>query len=1029
MSEGATDATVRFGEFVLDGQLRELRRAGQRIALQRKPMALLWYLIRHRERVVPGRELLDRVWPDVHVGDQALAATLRDLRKALSDTDHVLIQTLRGHGYRFTAEVHATDPPADASEPVASAEPLLGREVEMQSIRAALTECRSGDGRACLLLGPAGIGKTRITDAVMQEARAGGFLVHAGSSPSGHGIPPFWPWIQVVRSCMESAVGDAESQAWLRAAGPALQTWLPDLLPDDGAAPELRKPRPTRGGFEIADSLVRLLAAAARTSPRLVVLEDLHAADPDSLAVLEIVAQSISRIPVLLLSTLREDDSEVLAELRHTLAVIRRTRRCESLTIGGLRSDEVRALLSTDGADPVPPSLVARVCEVTGGNPLFVTELARLYAQGRLSWTEDGSEPIPVPPVVRDALELQLGRRSAACQETLRAGSVSGDAFSIEILRRVLDVPREAVLDALSEAEAAGLIRESPTSPGLYGFRHSLWQECLYDGFTKADVRRLHLRTGEALEAVYARDLVPHLSALARHFAEAAPVGGADKAVQYAQQAAERSQQIWALRDSARHYRRALDVLELVPHADARLRSELHIAYGLQLQMGVSRAERKSDARAAFEAGVRLAREAHAPDLLARALAKKVNLDLEPFLLLPSGTRDPRPTARPLEGELREALDALPGEQTPARTRLLICLSYARFLGDEVESCEPYLREAEATAAHVGDPELLQEVLVARWWLAQAPDALERREAIARQMCAIAQGESSNLRPDRWLMFIQAERGELTAADAPVARLRERGGELPGADPEIWHWCAMRATMSGRFDEAERYLERLANVDGFLIQIARGTQEFWLRLLQGRTAEVIGLIETAGRARAAPLMVRLLLVRCYVELDRRDEAIRELRACLKEAPQEPFGHEWIFAQSLAAEALYLTGEAEPADSIYQKLRPFEDRTIMGGWMMLCLGSVARPLGLLAASQKSWDVAVPHLERALEAHLRLDAPPFVAQTRLELARVLRSRGLPGDAARAHDLLREAEATAARLGMRHLETVARAELDRS
>ena len=97
--------TLRFSRFVLDGRLRELYRDGARVELRRRPMSILWHLIRNRDRVVSGEELHRFIWRGVRVSDAALASGLYELRRALGPDGSHLIQTLRGHGYRFTGEV------------------------------------------------------------------------------------------------------------------------------------------------------------------------------------------------------------------------------------------------------------------------------------------------------------------------------------------------------------------------------------------------------------------------------------------------------------------------------------------------------------------------------------------------------------------------------------------------------------------------------------------------------------------------------------------------------------------------------------------------------------------------------------------------------------------------------------------------------------------------------------------------------------------------------------------------------------
>jgi len=125
--------TVRFGRFVLDGRLCELRCDDQPVKLRRRGMELLWYLIQHRDRVAPADEIHARVWDDVIVGDAALATTIRTIRKALGDDGHRLIQTVRGHGYRFTGDVERIGSPAP-SPPTAPPAPTCRADTALDDL-------------------------------------------------------------------------------------------------------------------------------------------------------------------------------------------------------------------------------------------------------------------------------------------------------------------------------------------------------------------------------------------------------------------------------------------------------------------------------------------------------------------------------------------------------------------------------------------------------------------------------------------------------------------------------------------------------------------------------------------------------------------------------------------------------------------------------------------------------------------------------------------------------------------------------
>jgi predicted ATPase len=141
----------------------------------------------------------------------------------------------------------------------------------------------------------------------------------------------------------------------------------------------------------------------------------------------------------------------------------------------------------------------------------------------------EGDADVPIPPGVRAVIGQRLRQLSEPCLNLLVAASVMGREFGLEALARLGDVPRNTLLDLLDEAMAERVVSDVPGSPGRLRFGHALIRDTLYDELTGPRRLRLHQRAGEALEAVYAADLEPHLAELARHFFAAAPAGVADK--------------------------------------------------------------------------------------------------------------------------------------------------------------------------------------------------------------------------------------------------------------------------------------------------------------------------------------------------------------------------------------------------------------------------------------------------------------------------------------------------------------------
>jgi len=257
-------AVYRFGDCELDAQRLELRRAGVRVPTQPKPLALLFYLARHRDRLVPREELVAYLWPDVVVSDDALFHAVKMAREAVGDRgrqQHV-IETVRGVGFRFVAAVevrarpHATPRRRARPAPGASARgPLFGREAQLERIHAALDELARGRGRALLFEGEAGVGKTRLLDELADAARAAGARVARGTARESGG-PAFAIWSQGLDELL-AASSDAEL-AQVAAAGPWLAQLVPSLrerlpgvphrrVPGAALLQPFRRPRQARG--------------------------------------------------------------------------------------------------------------------------------------------------------------------------------------------------------------------------------------------------------------------------------------------------------------------------------------------------------------------------------------------------------------------------------------------------------------------------------------------------------------------------------------------------------------------------------------------------------------------------------------------------------------------------------------------------------------------------------------------------------------------------------------------------------------
>jgi len=400
---------------------------------------------------------------------------------------------------------------------------LVGRDRELAAVADLLAAALAGDGRLVLCGGEPGIGRTRLAAELAVRATADGIPVAWGAAAEPDAGPPFLPWRQVLRG-------------------------LPDIAGPLGGAADLAPlvpgGAPTTGGgadrFRLFDAVVRVLHAAAEPAGLLVVLDDVHRADPASLLLLDHVAGQLRGARVLLLATY--DDTAAPPVLPGGSAV-------ERMVLRRLAPNAVAAQLAAATGGAVPAEQARRVHELTGGNPFLVAELARDLGEGR---------PISVPAGVREAVGRRLGRLSPRCRHELRAAAVLGRRFDLAVLAAAIGRPLLECLDPIDEATAVGLL-EPGDAPGEHRFVHALVRDTIEAGLPAGERVRLHRAAVDAIHRHAGDRLDPYLGDLARHWAVAAVAGERAVAAGWIERAAGASVHALAFEEGARLYRLALD--------------------------------------------------------------------------------------------------------------------------------------------------------------------------------------------------------------------------------------------------------------------------------------------------------------------------------------------------------------------------------------------------------------------------------------------------------------------------------------
>jgi tetratricopeptide (TPR) repeat protein len=874
-----------------------------------------------------------------------------------------------------------------AAATVKPGRPFVGRAQELRELRAALEEAAARQGCLLLVTGEPGIGKSRLMEELASQLTEQRWRVLIGRCWEHRGAPAYWPWMQVAR-----------------AAGSELEECFPNT-------PTAADPEAAR--FLLFDSVGRFLRAVAGSGPLLVMLDDLHAADEPSLLLLRFLAQTVTDERIVLLGAYRDAEPRIheLAEVFGDLARVGRRVRLQ-----GLSRAEVGAYMLRLADRPPPEAVVARVHDVTAGNPLFVGEVVRaLLAGGHLIETKgQAADPmLRIPEELRGLIRRRLAGLSTEAMANLKLASAIGREFELGLLRRMSRLSVERLTDALGETVTAGIVSEDASAPGRYTFSHELVREGLYDDMPAARRLMLHRTIGLVLEEVFRDDLEPHLAELAHHFTRSAPLGDGALAVEYSTRAGDHAAALLAYEDAARHYARALDLLSMLEDAGGARRC------GLLLRLGDAqwRAGDTEKARRSFEEVAAVSDRLDAPETLARAAlgyvtaGAPVRLGLG-GLILTGNLGEGMAGIRRLE----QALAALPEGDSSLRTQVLARLATELYPTGQTDRQAALSEQAVAMAQRLGDPEALLVALHSRHWAAMAPDHINLRLTNAAEMLDVAAkvgdeemaflARHARLHDFLELCDVGRVDAELEAMALTADRIRQPFYQ--------WHMTSMRAMrtmLDGRLEEAERLARSTLEITGlrpgeYVTYVFEHALMVAIRWQQGRLGELQQTVRAHGERYPSIARWRnaLAAVELADERTARDEIERHARSDFAELPRNGL---WILHLCALAEACVLIGDQQRAARLYELLSPSAERNVVP-LSTMPFGPVALRLGMLAAMLGRWREAERHFEVAMERCGRLGARAVTARVLYERSRMLLAQGAGGDHATAAELLAQAEA---------------------
>jgi class 3 adenylate cyclase/tetratricopeptide (TPR) repeat protein len=544
------------------------------------------------------------------IGDTTnVAARLQQIaepgRVTMSDATHRLVR-----GYfdtRPIGEIHlkGRDEPVTAWEALAAREsrtrlevetdrgltPFLGREHELGQLHEAFDAARAGQGRVVLIVGDAGIGKSRLLYEFRR--RVGDTAAwHEGHCLSFGLAMAFHPLVDLVRRQfgLEESDDDATIVAKIERGVHEIGSdvrgtvpYLRALLSLDPGDPEIRAMSPAHRRKETFDALRGLLARAGDQRPQILVIEDLHWIDSASEQFLASLVDSVPALRALLVFTYRPGYASPFGDRSYVTRIVPATLSAE---------DSARMAAAVLGADVLPDELRELIGSRAEGNPFYVEELVKSLeeagalrrVEGRLVLARPAHE-LTIPGTIHDVIAARIDRLGEAPKRTLQLASVIGREFTRRLVDRLAEI-RERTDDWLRELTALELIHERRLYPELaYMFKHALTQDVAYASLLVQRRKDLHRLVGRAIEELYTDRLPEHYEMLAHHFSKAEDW---ERALDFLLKAAEKATRAFGLRQALELYGEALEAVRRLgdgvpastPMAIHRARADLFFGIG-----------------------------------------------------------------------------------------------------------------------------------------------------------------------------------------------------------------------------------------------------------------------------------------------------------------------------------------------------------------------------------------------------------------------------------------------------------------
>ncbi|HLX34096.1 MAG TPA: AAA family ATPase [Candidatus Limnocylindrales bacterium] len=427
---------------------------------------------------------------------------------------------------------------------------FVGRQAELERLAASFTAAAAGSSSAAIVVGEAGIGKSRLVrEACRGASGAGHRVLTGGCLPFADDPVPFAPIVEALRPLagqLPPAVFDDLVGEW--------RTELATLMPVLGGGPEVGS---GGGRGRLFELVLAFLGRLARLEPVALVIEDLQWADRSSLDLLAFLIHNARTTPLAIVMTLRRGELPRRHPLTPLVAELVRSRQVERIDLGPLDREAIADQVAGILGEPVDAAFVDRIFERSQGNPFFAEELVAAGGRNEL------------PAALRDVLLAHVDVLSPHTRELLRVAAVGGMRQSAPVLARVLSWSDAEVRSSVRDAIDHGtLVAEGRPSPGASTFRHALIQEAILGDLTPDERVALHVAFAAALDELDPAGpggIAPDVATAAERAYHWSQAGDAPRAFAAHIRAGIAAEGVLAFPEAERQFAQALDIHDRLP--------------------------------------------------------------------------------------------------------------------------------------------------------------------------------------------------------------------------------------------------------------------------------------------------------------------------------------------------------------------------------------------------------------------------------------------------------------------------------